>query len=637
MTLPSQVTALPRCCCTLTRLTFALVVCNVLIVVYLALKRNGATEKNVKCVDATPAVTPSKLPTIKGLTSTASAWPSICAIDIARARRNIVAADFPATQMVLYKTGHADNYGGTGVYSEWHTDTKQLMDLCALLLSALRSTVNTNTLPTQAELTAHVVKDFVARLSHKLDSLFPKAAAVTTIPWGSDWRAFALTLTNVLAHSLLLLDETHWDGADLILRLTSNPRTMLGQDRPDALDQLRALGPWLMAMIRKKKIETAVGDKCYIDTLVELNRLSVGQKNVGQKGVHLDWSFFDANKCVALGQLCEIFDDALIVGLDGNCLLSDRRAWKNARRIIGHPKIAAGNVGMIGPTRLLVRPDINLFPEGRLGLSVMPLCGYLKYATTSAVFNVRVQSMALACYQGAVGADDMAQYWIQYRNVHRVDVVYEPTFPDIGFIYAKNTQSATHFSVSTMYPKQARSFVLAYESLGVAFQRYNIPNIGNYVVTELVCIDAAAQTVVVHTLVENLSSSVTLMFKGANDTFGIGHNVTAQFKTSFSLAANGPSSTTVRVDPVVPANFTFPMTLMAANKVYNIEETSTAFVLFSEGVMKRAPVLLAPRVWTNELIKTEATINFEQFKFTFNSFSNQYLASPPQADEPRNN
>lgn len=150
-------------------------------------------------------------------------------------------------------------------------------------------------------------------------------------------------------------------------------------------------------------------------------------------------------------------------------------------------------------------PNENVVADAILGTTIMPLCGDIKYATSTSVFSLRTQSPFIACYKAKQTFDDMAQYWIQYRNVHQADVKNVVKFPNIGIVYTKKETEHKWVAkpTSPVTNCMINCFVCAYESLGMAYQRYENDELGKYTLTELIQIDACTQQIVIHTLIEN--------------------------------------------------------------------------------------------------------------------------------------
>lgn len=544
---------------------------------------------------------------------------------LARARAYVESVDTVPEDFKKYKF---DVTQSTGVHGDWNKDTSALSAMCDMLTKGLAYVIRhggTCEAPAagreaadNARLVMAVTENFIIRFKSKLDSVVASPRPVP--PWGSEPVPFVCDSTAMLAHYLLLEQSASMrdEAVNLILALITSPTDVLGVATTDRLDTVRLVAPWIIATYLKDGADDAVKSAGY-KTATNNAKVLVNHSKTAQ-GTHMDHSFYNGRRVdfEYLARLC----DAKIkfyYGFDTNLGLAQTPLleWAAVKSVISHPTVKCGNVGLLSGAKTL-SCDVN--ESSKYGIEVMPFCGYIRYFTKDRQFSVRAQNAHLAYYVADEKVSDMAQYWVQYRNIHDANSAATVKFPDIGFIN-KAAQSAltqlklaTGSSVTEFMPKSAKSFVAAFKHLGVMYQEYAIAEFGQFVVSELIVMNTTTQSVTVTVRIVN-SESTELNYYGAGATkHAVPANSTKSFVTTMNMASGAVETKALAAFPV------FPYTLDTGVVVKEVTNMKSYLVLENS-----VPVVWIPYDWTYELPNLVYNADGGQELFKFDTTANQYV------------
>lgn len=517
----------------------------------------------------------------------------------------------------------------TGVHGEWNKDTNALSAMCGMLIKGLSYVIRRGGLcetpaagrepedTTTARLVLAVTENFIIRFKSKLESL---ANPRPVPPWGSEPVPFVCDTAAMLAHYLLLEQGASMrdEAVDLICTLIKTPTDVLGVTTTDRLDTVRLVAPWLVAMYIKDNADSAVKSIGF-DTATKNAKVSVGHA-ISAQGTHMDHSFYNGQR-VDYGYLARLCDAKIkfYYGFDTKLGLAPTPLleWAAVKSVILHPTVKCGNVGLLSGAKTL-SCDAN--ESSKYGIEVMPFSGYIRYFTKERQFSVRAQKKHLAYYVADKTMNDMAQYWVQYRNLHDEKSAATVKFPDVGFIN-KSAQSAltkmtlaTDTAVTEYMPKSAKSFVAAYKHLGVMYQEYEITEFGKFVVSELIVMNKTTQSVTVNVQIAN-KESAELTYYGASATkHAVPANGTKSFVTTMNMTSGVVETKALTTFP------TFPYTLdtgVVVKEVVNMK----SYLVFDNSV----PVVWMPYDWTYELPNLVYNADTVQETFKFDTTANQYV------------
>lgn len=544
---------------------------------------------------------------------------------MARARAYVESV---ATVPEDFKKYKFDVTQSTGVYGDWNKDTNALSAMCGMLIKGLAYVIRHGGLcetpaagreaeDTTARLVLAVTENFIIRFKTRLESF---ASPRSVPPWGSEPVPFVCDIAAMLAHYLLLEQGASMrdEAVELICALITSPTDVLGVKTTDRLDTVRLVAPWIVATYIKDTADSAVKSTGYA-MATKNAKVSVCHA-IDAQGTHMDHSFYNGRR-VDYGYLARLCDAKIkfYYGFDTKLGLvqTPLLEWAAVKSVILHPTVKCGNVGLLSGAKTL-SCDAN--ESSKYGIEVMPFSGYIRYFTKDRQFSVRAQKKHLAYYVVDKTVSDMAQYWVQYRNVHDGKSAATVKFPDVGFIN-KSSQSAltkmtlaTGTGVTEYTPKSAKSFVAAYKHLGVMYQEYEIEDFGKFVVSELIVINTTTQTVTVNVRIVN-SEAEELTYYGASATK---HVVPAKATKSFVTTMNMTSG--VVETKALSAFPDFPYTLdngVVVKEVANMK----SYLVFDNNV----PVVWMPYDWTYELPNLVYNADSVQETFKFDTTANQYV------------
>lgn len=514
-----------------------------------------------------------------------------------------------------FKNYNFDFNQSTGVHADWGTNEQTLKKMCEMLTDGLRYVhhnggVSSPTAAQNVRLVLAVTENFIMRYKIKLASYpVPLAAA----PWGSDWKPFCIDSTCMLAHYLLLERNAtlKHEAVELILSLIDSPVRMFNL-LMEPFDMLRLVGPWILAKYFNGGGNAAANTTDY--------KTAMGQAKIvvrhvkTDKGAHMDHSFYDRNLGLFYKNLQIMCDDKVLYyyGFDTNLAHTPVSEWDAVKSIILHPTVMYGNIGMLGK-----RHDLKYitYEKSKYGIKVMPFSGYIRYFTKDRMFNVRAQKSHLAYYEGDRTSKDMAQYWVQYRNIHSAVSKEATKFPDIGFINKAAENGRVEMSSAEVYfPSHAKSFVVAYRHFGVMYQEYKIDEFGDFTVFELIVINTETEVVDVKLKIVNKETE-ELNYYGANITkYVVPANGTKTYTTVMNMKNDAIETDELTEFP------SFPYTLETGVVVREVPSVKS-YMLYENDL----PVVWMPYDWDYELPNLVYNTDDMYELFTFDAKNNQYM------------
>ncbi|XP_072758713.1 uncharacterized protein [Anoplolepis gracilipes] len=328
--------------------------------------------------------------------------------------------------------------------------------------------------------------DFVPRYQKAMEGKYDKV-----FPWGNNWYQFSISSTLMLFYYMLITEtkENQKIAIYMILSIIKTPKKSLGMGRDQANSVYMAL-PWIVAHYHNGDIENASKhpDYMYVVNYIKLQPV----KECKKEGLYLDYTYITHTDCLAYGYLSEIENMSLPLLYFDNCILKNFLSkWERCKKILAHPTIPYGPIGFYTRSDAL---KSFAYKDSKLGIEVIPTCLFIRMYGKDYSFVVRGQNSWIAYYESDQTYCDMAQYWVQYRNVHFTGQEYEPTFPDVGFFYEKffytkenprqpvkerctipsTTSTTTTFRTSPNRCQLVKAgFVFSYANIGMMRHFYN--------------------------------------------------------------------------------------------------------------------------------------------------------------------
>lgn len=344
----------------------------------------------------------------------------------------------------LLKPNDLDRYTvspapSTTVHPTWNTDHIALGDMCGWLTQLAQYYITPNSVPFRARIHT-VLVDFIHRYDRAMTGKFHNV-----FPWGTNWYQFSITSTLMLFYFMLITtDENERTfAADLILKLIENPRKSLGANRDQANSVYMAL-PWITAHYFKGDVYEASRHPSYEYARSYIKFQTVEHRK--DEGLYMDCTYITHTNVLAYGYLRNMTSMSLpLVGFD-NLMRNFLLDWRRCQRILAHRTIKYGCVGFHSRDRVLTQFTIA---DSSYGIEVIPTCLFLRMYNEDYAFSMRGQVPWIAYYESDKSIDDMAQYWVQSRQVYQKKRDYTVTFPVIGFIYPKYTDTSAKQLVSS--------------------------------------------------------------------------------------------------------------------------------------------------------------------------------------------
>ncbi|XP_050449874.1 uncharacterized protein LOC126850679 [Cataglyphis hispanica] len=312
----------------------------------------------------------------------------------------------------------------TGIYTKWNTDHLVLGDMCNWLIDCAYFYLCVENCKERRNRCRDIMDDFVLRYRKAMEGKYE-----CIFPWGKNWYQFSVTSTLMLFHYMLISENGRKIEIDMILSIIVTPRKTLCQKHNQANSVYMAL-PWIVAHYYNT-IESFSQNDDY-KYVVEYTKLQPVKNKTG--GLYYDYTYIMHGNVLAYGYLSEMVKLSFPLLSFDNCMTDFTLKWEKCRKILAHPTISYGPVGFY--TRASTLKSFSN-KDSKLGIEVIPTCLFIRMYGDDYSFAVRGQNSWIAYYESDKLSDDMAQYWVQYRNVHFANQEYKPTFPDVGFFYEK--------------------------------------------------------------------------------------------------------------------------------------------------------------------------------------------------------
>lgn len=545
-------------------------------------------------------------------------------LNLPRARRYISEYGKLPSRLDNYKIQKLDADFDTGIFNSWSKNSDDLSNICQVMLDGVRF-LHTQKLKTNPEFSNDVsrIKAYVDDFVNRLLLRFGKIDKFDKIPWGKNWYTFSVVLCSFLAQYLLLEDSVNREKiSTIILKILPDPMHSFKLERP--LYSAPMLGPWLLANYFKNTLDVAVKNEWYL--LARKNIIASVTYKTHDRGLHLDTSWLTYTPLIpAYGSLIESIAERSVYYYYLDESLREKKTlkdlWQIINKIICHPTIPLGNIGMFG------RRTVNTSYVARdapLGIRVQPFSRYIRFNTADRQFNVRAQAMHLAYYQMDNDVSNLARYWVQYRVVHTLESKEEKLkYPMPGIIHNINAhpdpallpiKDTDHYS--GVLPKMASSFVMQYQHLGFMYQTYDINEFENYTVTELIIMNSEANTINLQIDIDNDDPIVDLEYV-MPDRSKI--KIPKNTKKSIIIVYNLYGETVGK-----ETNSTINLPIRYANNIsIQYFKDSSAFVMF----VNNAPAIAAFDNVENEPLSRVLKMNNTDVTFTFNTDANQYMCT----------
>lgn len=549
-------------------------------------------------------------------------------LNLARARRYV--HEYTHMPKKLKEYNIADK--NLSIFPKWDTDSSDLTAICNVMLEALRF-VHTSSARAnhkdEISVVMATVDDFIGRLLQRATTVAITKDTYRFGLWGTNWYVFAVIVTSMLAH-YLLLDRPLLDKAGvatLVLKIIQSPLRVFDRAR-DGYES-RLLGPWLLAHHTKGTLASAIVNADYLTARDRV--MAHIQYDTNATGLHMDMSWMAYDLLPAYDNLRDAVSERVYYYfyMDESLFMMPtiNVAYRLSMQIVCHPSLEMGNFGLFGRKRSLYCPiDFN----SKVGIAVQPLSRYIHYNTDDSVFTIRAQSMHMAYAQLDEDTKQMGKFWIQYRNVLYDDAIATKDkalrYPAPGLVSLfgrkgeKDELSIDNKSYISPKPKMAVSTVMSRRNVGILWQTYELNEYEKHVTyREYIVMDANNRMITMYFEIKNEDSANELEYNGAdNQVYKIGKKATRCFKTIFTLFDRR-----VHVDPKETFP-TFPINIDEYLKLKHVPE-SNAFVLYEN----EHPVIATQ--YNNP--KEQSTISIPLFgkdvPFTFNSKHNQYIVGSP--------
>lgn len=357
-----------------------------------------------------------------------------------------------------------------------------------------------------------------------------------------NWELHTIISAKIFGYYLLLQTSNKYLNqmcASLIIMMSGYPTHVLGKSL-SGIKSMMMLGPNFLASAYLDRLDDLLTTDEYITTRDYYLNLSRSDKTITRDGI-----FINKQNEIDVQFQFSLLDPSIsyMYLLDSNMYNPSNEINILKRQLI-HPTIKMSSPGIsINQTNLEldVTPS-NLDPQH--GIVVIPSIGYIRYFDKTYQFNVRGQTNNIAfASPNTMGIS----YWIHYRNVHTHKSLPNLKFPDVGFITLRGETNHTHLDPNMSFIEpQSKCSVFQHEHYGFLFQNYRINRLGNYIVTEFICIDETLEIITIILTINNMSkleytyhsqNGTTKLSKYRDELYQyhIGPMSMATFKTVFNL------------------------------------------------------------------------------------------------------
>lgn len=367
----------------------------------------------------------------------------------------------------------------------------------------------------------------------------------------------------------------------LALELVGNPIDYM-ESYPERA--IAMMGPWLLATYYKmrnvKDYEKLIEkDPTYV-AITEFLRMDI-VRHPYHIGLHADCTYYDSMQSFRIDLLREFTAPVIlyVYRLPNHVRHTPANAWDKIDEILSHPTITAGIPGVnLVENHSTIHTHTN--PKAPMGLKVVSSLKYLRWNDEIIKYAVLMTNSKVPFFDSML-MDlnmDLVQYRLQRRYPDTVKTTFIPNSREPGFIISGTKPMQIPVSERVCkYAKEARSVVLVYKHVGVAYQEYYIPELGEYHVREVVVIDTAARTIRVTIEIKNHGDTELYYVPNYNDHIGIPPKETVTISTFNNLReVNVDVSTNnheVKLEPMI--NLTKDLTFR-----YNVGEHREAAVIF---------------------------------------------------------
>lgn len=364
-----------------------------------------------------------------------------------------------------------------------------------------------------------IVELFVLHVYSKLQLLNVKKK----FPWGNNWYQFSVDLTSTMAYYLLwpeTLIRFQKQALAIIDSIIETPIMSLGWKRTGA-NSVYMSGPWLLSRLLHgdRDIETDPA-YAYVTDVCQLNYC----KTPFGKGLHIDGAYISHDTICGWGYLKNMISDitTYLYALDRD-LVSPADRWQEIADIVYHPTVNRGPPGIHGRNESFVSPCQETAVSG---IRVVPSIRFIRYHTQKYKFNARGVHGKLGYYEADKANYRHPQLWVQSRVPYKQDGPSSmPTYKNAyGLFSVESNDDYVHLpsreeTTDIRYPTdKSRSFVAHYDSLGVLYQEYTIPEFGDFHVRELVIVNAQIKSIDCYLLLVNNDKKKDLIFRGKSSS-----------------------------------------------------------------------------------------------------------------------
>lgn len=262
------------------------------------------------------------------------------------------------------------------------------------------------------------------------------------------------------------------------------------------------IGPWLLAkfhtMRKYKDFEKILTEDPEYTHIAEFLRTKIVH-HAYEAGRHADGAFYDYVRSFRTDQLRELTDNlyAYTYKLPHNVQYKPINAWMKLSDILSHSTITVGMPGI----NLMVykdRRETYNHPNASLGLKIIQSAKYLRMNLPDKRYAVCGMMKKMPFFDSLLTANNpnLIRYRVQRRNWDNVSSPVQVNSQEPGFVICNiNPITVPDNERIVKYPKTAKAGVIVYKNIGLLYQEYFIPELGNYHVRELIYMNVDSRTV----------------------------------------------------------------------------------------------------------------------------------------------
>lgn len=541
-------------------------------------------------------------------------------LDVERAKRSYVKLPWWSPELDKYVPGQRDK--PTTIYPKWDSDVTQLGTLVGYLARGL---VYARFHPEETERVDHIIKiseDFIIRFHERLKS---RPRPLRHVPWSNNWYQFSISTTYFLAMYLLSeRDLLRKEAITIIHEIIEHPYRSLQYSR-DLANSIQMAGPWILAHYYNNTADEAMMTSEYSRVLKDVDSDIVVDPKA--EGLHMDRSYLFHNLVLSFGYLTSLVSDTAIYfyALDTNIKFSPFDRWIEVAKLIIHPYVPFGNVGLMSRAPSLTCTT-NRGSVDHFGIKVLPFSKYIRWFERGFSFTMRAQTPLLSFYEADQSSDKMAQHWVQMRRIFTRETENVINFPEDGYITKYGDKSAIKLPIKrgettrTYFPDKAKSFVMQYQEFGIMYQEYYIKRFGKYSVIECIIINRDLKTIDIQITILNADGNTDYVYHAADkQQYIVKQGVNMTIATFFQIEDIDTGKYTVSSKNLIETKLTYlPLSVKRNIYIYEIEDS---YVLFDNNL----PVIISPNNVKEELSMIHKTIYNVMETFMFDTEQNQYI------------